>query len=565
VDKNYQYEIDATDTQTLPDGTTQTYVVTYDFNGSIFIQGTSVLPPVVTTTTACPGVDVMKWSQGGAFAWANDPYDHEDGSFMYQKGCLVTALAIGMEFACDEANGSGKASWPSPQLDCANLNPRDVNDFLTTPYPDTQPGFSYYNNNFNADPTVAVSQYSGGRLALDDLGLSARSPMTQSDEVDAVLCGTGGSPPHPVLVKVQSYDDPADYGHFLLLTGKQGSTYTVQDPGCANRTTLTGTFSCPSRADPGRMLTFDGNYIPYGAVKDPPDMRLVNLALPANGWLRVVDPSGNVTALDTSQQDATLSGIPSSAYFLVSVDDDENLSAPPAATSHFVDLRTPVPGVYVVTVNGTANGQATLGISSFDSFGQPLSQSVLASQAEPGSLQTYLLTLNSDGSSSAVSLPGDRNGDGKVDCSDVAIVLTALGTHAGQTGFNPTADVNADGKVDSSDLAAFLGQIAPPVITPPSASANSIWPPNKRMVPVSVNYSTSDACNMPVSCSLSVASNESGSGEWQIVDSHDVLLKADRNGNGNGRTYTITVTCADPAGNSSQQAVTVRVPHDQGN
>ena len=54
-------------------------------------------------------------------------------------------------------------------------------------------------------------------------------------------------------------------------------------------------------------------------------------------------------------------------------------------------------------------------------------------------------------------LPGDVNGDGVVNCTDLAFVQAALGTAIGQPGFNPRADVNNDGVIDILDL-AFVAQ-----------------------------------------------------------------------------------------------------------
>ena len=51
------------------------------------------------------------------------------------------------------------------------------------------------------------------------------------------------------------------------------------------------------------------------------------------------------------------------------------------------------------------------------------------------------------------ALLGDVNGDGKVDASDVLIVKAAMGSVAGQPGYDPRADVIRDGTVDSADLA----------------------------------------------------------------------------------------------------------------
>jgi hypothetical protein len=82
------------------------------------------------------------------------------------------------------------------------------------------------------------------------------------------------------------------------------------------------------------------------------------------------------------------------------------------------------------------------------------------------------------------------------------------------------------------------------------------------MVDVTVSYDVSDIS--PVITALSVASNEGGRDDWQIVDAHHVRLRADRWGAGNGRTYTITISSTDSAGNASTKILLVYVPHDQG-
>jgi len=99
-----------------------------------------------------------------------------------------------------------------------------------------------------------------------------------------------------------------------------------------------------------------------------------------------------------------------------------------------------------------------------------------------------------------------------------------------------------------------------------TASPSSLWPPNHKMVNVAIGYTATDTCGAaaPVTCSLSVTSNEGSSADWSVVDAHDVQLRATRDGGGNGRIYTVTITCTDTAGAASNAAVTVTVPHDQG-
>ena len=104
----------------------------------------------------------------------------------------------------------------------------------------------------------------------------------------------------------------------------------------------------------------------------------------------------------------------------------------------------------------------------------------------------------------------------------------------------------------------------PPTIQSVTANPSSIWPPNKKMVPVSLTVNATDASGVVFRKIISVTSSESGSGQWQVSGDLTLNLQADRNGNGTGRIYTITVQCKDPFNNASIKTVTVRVPHDQG-
>lgn len=120
---------------------------------------------------------------------------------------------------------------------------------------------------------------------------------------------------------------------------------------------------------------------------------------------------------------------------------------------------------------------------------------------------------------------------------------------------------------NNSAMATTTASNPPPLITDASASPSLQWPPNHKMMNVTINYSVTDNCG-PLTCTLSVSSNEpiNGTGDgdtapdWEIVDAHHVRLRAERAATGNGRIYTITITCADSAGNSSTRSVMVRVP-----
>ena len=98
-----------------------------------------------------------------------------------------------------------------------------------------------------------------------------------------------------------------------------------------------------------------------------------------------------------------------------------------------------------------------------------------------------------------------------------------------------------------------------------TATPNVLWPPNHKMIPVTLSVGPSGSCGA-LSCKIvSVTANEPlQADDWVITGNLTVNLRAERSGDGNGRVYTITVECVDGAGNVTTKTVTVTVPHDQG-
>jgi len=66
----------------------------------------------------------------------------------------------------------------------------------------------------------------------------------------------------------------------------------------------------------------------------------------------------------------------------------------------------------------------------------------------------------------APSVPGDLNGDGQVNCADLALVRSSFGKRIGQPGFNSWIDVNTDGVVDIRDLIFVTQRVAPGTLCP---------------------------------------------------------------------------------------------------
>ena len=111
-----------------------------------------------------------------------------------------------------------------------------------------------------------------------------------------------------------------------------------------------------------------------------------------------------------------------------------------------------------------------------------------------------------------------------------------------------------------------------PVITSVSNNSPSLWPPNHKMVAVTVSANASDLAGVTSLKIVNVTSSEPDNGlgdgdtagDIVITGAMTVNLRAERSGKGNGRTYTITVEARDAAGNATTRTTTVVVPNSQG-
>ena len=105
-----------------------------------------------------------------------------------------------------------------------------------------------------------------------------------------------------------------------------------------------------------------------------------------------------------------------------------------------------------------------------------------------------------------------------------------------------------------------------PQITRIAAAPSVLWPPNHRMVPISVMVDAVDNCDpSPVVKIIKVISNEPDipfAPDWEITGAKSLNLRAERLGKGQGRIYTIVVQCKDMSGNVSTASVDVAVPHN---
>jgi parallel beta-helix repeat protein len=110
-----------------------------------------------------------------------------------------------------------------------------------------------------------------------------------------------------------------------------------------------------------------------------------------------------------------------------------------------------------------------------------------------------------------------------------------------------------------------LPAVVPPTISALTATPNVLWPPNGKMVAVTIGVKVADDSDPAPACAITgVTSNEPlDVSDSTLTGPLSLSLRADRNGLGSGRTYSITVTCTNASQLSASLVVTVSVPHDE--
>lgn len=157
-------------------------------------------------------------------------------------------------------------------------------------------------------------------------------------------------------------------------------------------------------------------------------------------------------------------------------------------------------------------------------------------------------------------------------CSVVTVTYSDTSGSFFPVGTTTVTVTATDGSGNSSTCTfdITVNDVEPPVIHDLEAIPPILWPPNHKLRNVAVNYTSTDNCPGPITCSLSVTSNQpvdstgdgNSSPDWVLVNDHLVKLRAERAGNGGDRIYTIVVSCTDQYGNTGTDTATVLVPHN---
>lgn len=95
------------------------------------------------------------------------------------------------------------------------------------------------------------------------------------------------------------------------------------------------------------------------------------------------------------------------------------------------------------------------------------------------------------------------------------------------------------------------------------ASPAVIWPPNGKMVPVSI-LGVTDPDGDSIALRITGFTQDEPGANFSGIGSSVARVKAERAGKGDGRVYHILFEATDPSGASCTGQVTVCVPHDRG-
>lgn len=330
--------------------------------------------------------------------------------------------------------------------------------------------------------------------------------------------------------------------------------------------------------------------VPADITVNSPDGNPVNVpytATATNGGDVSCLPSGNTFPVGTTTVTCTatnLSGSDSKSFRVTVVD----LSAPPPVLTVPADITaeaTSSSGA-VVSFAATATNSGVVVCTPLSGSTFALGQTTVsctATNAGGSDTGTFKVTVV-DTTPPVLALPADMTAEAS-NASGAVVTYTASASDlvdgnvavqctpaSGSTFALGTTLVSCSATDSSSNTATdsfsvTVTDTTPPQILSVDASPATLWPPNHKMVDISVVVVAVDAVDPnPVSHIVSVTSNQpvNGTGDgdtgpdWVITGPLTVQLRSERS-QGVDRTYTITVETVDDAGNSSTATDTVVV------
>jgi hypothetical protein len=256
-----------------------------------------------------------------------------------------------------------------------------------------------------------------------------------------------------------------------------------------------------------------------------------------------------ITAEATSSAGAAVS-------YTVTATDNASIACSPASGFTFA-LGTTTVNCTATASTGTTSGSFTVTVVDTTPPALSLPANITAEATGPsGRAVSYTATAND-------LVDGSR----PVTCDHTSGSTFPLGTTTVQCTATDTHNNTAHGS-----FTVTVRDTTPPTIVSITANPNSLWPPNHKMVAVTVTVIASDLVDPhPTSHIISITSNEAINGngdgntspDWEITGPLTANIRAERAG-GTDRVYTITIETTDFSGNTAHGTVTVTVGQSRG-
>jgi hypothetical protein len=310
--------------------------------------------------------------------WENDVFDHDDCTInsacrIKNWGCYMTSLAMALKF-----NG-------------IDTDPRRLNEFMTSSKPS-----GYTQDGMAQNLPVIVKSLSSGTLTYIE-PLRTSNPQTIKD----ILCNG-----FPLIVGVNpSFDDKGHirYGHFVLVTGVQGNTFTIADPMQRINESRTLDFYFKT-AFPTNWFQTRGYVAPLNisssaltsdnqrlALTTSTENTTVSFSVGHNAEMLLIDPVGRRTGYDPITK-VILQEIPNSVYSRDTLNEDET-GTPGVETTRSLNLSQPVPGSYQLIVTAQGSGTAEVSITSSGADGSAQPTVSIVSVTQTASTSTYQINV----------------------------------------------------------------------------------------------------------------------------------------------------------------------------
>ncbi len=266
------------------------------------------------------------------------------------------------------------------------------------------------------------------------------------------------------------------------------------------------------------------------------------VTVPADMVLDSTGPSGAIAIFTATATDA--------------VDGSLTPTCTPPSGSTFAIGTTTVTCTVTDTAGATASGSFTVTVTNNrPTFTAPANITTSATSAS-GAVVRFTASGRDveDGSIAAICTPPSGS-------------TFAIGT----TTVSCTVTDRAGATASGSFTVTVTNGNEPPACTAAAAMPPRLWPPNHRLVPITIDGVT-DPNGDPIALRiLSIFQDEptrgGGDGNTSIdgfgVGTSQPSVRAERSGKRNGRVYYIRFSATDPSGASCNGTVTVGVPHDQ--